>query len=214
MRNGYFLPAAAAGLVFLGSFAAEARPAYTTKYTYYTIGGDTAAAVYSAMIRRGPHVNGAKAYASTAATSSQEGKLAQGKSCEIKDYRLKIDFVIRLPKIKNENVLRGQVKARWQQFAQFLKKHEETHRSIWLDCARALETQVNAITATSCADADARASKLWTQMRQSCTSKHDAFDAAEQKRLLKHPFVMLVVGQQDHQTAAAAVPAKKRKKKK
>ena len=94
MRSPLLFPALAAAVTACGVSNAVAQPLQTTKYVYYTISGDSASKVYDAMIKRGPHVNGAKAYASTAATSSQQGKLAQGKSCEIQDYRLKIDFVI------------------------------------------------------------------------------------------------------------------------
>lgn len=208
MHRRFSLSILAMGLVAVAPLSASAKPIYTTKYTYYAIGGDTAAEIYNAMIRRGPHVNGARAYASTSATSSQEGRLAQGQMCSVQDYRLKIDFVIRLPRIKNEKVLTGATRARWQQFSQFLKKHEETHRSIWLDCARDLEVQVKSISVADCGAADTKAAKLWEQMRKSCTRKHDAFDAAEQKRLVRHPFVKLVLNQSGRTSNAAHVPVK------
>ncbi len=208
MYRRFSLPILAMVLVAVAPLCASAKPVYTTKYTYYSIGGDTAAEIYNAMIRRGPHVNGARAYASTSATSSQEGKLAQGQICSVQDYRLKIDFVIRLPRIKNEKLLTGATRARWQQFSQFLKKHEETHRSIWLDCARDLEVQVKAISVADCGAADTKAAKLWEQMRKSCARKHDAFDDAEQKRLVRHPFVRQVLNQSSRTSNAAHVPVK------
>lgn len=210
MRSPLLFPALAAAVMTCGVSNAVAQPLQTTKYVYYTISGDSASKVYDAMIKRGPHVNGAKAYASTAATSSQQGKLAQGKSCEIQDYRLKIDFVIRLPKVGNPKALTGAANTRWQQFSQFLKRHEETHRSIWLDCAAELEKDVRAINASDCSIADAKAAKLWAQMRQSCSRRHDAFDAAEQKKVLKHPFVRMVMSQQGKHVAAAALTVKKK----
>ena len=213
MRSLLLFPALAAAAMFCGISSAVAQPSQTTKYVYYSIAGDSASKIYNAMIKRGPHVNGAKAYASTAATSSQQGKLSQGKSCEIQDYRLKIDFVIRLPRISNPKALTGTAGSRWQQFSQFLKKHEETHRSIWLDCAAQLEEDVRAINAADCSVADAKATRLWTQMRQSCARRHDAFDAAEQKKVLKHPFVKLVMSQQGQHVAAAALTVKKKRKK-
>lgn len=184
--------------------SAFATPLQTTKYVYYTIAGDTAADLYSAMLSRGPHVNGAKAYAATTATSSQDGKLQQAKNCLIADYRLKIDFVIRLPKLKNEAALPPSDRLKWRQFSQFLKRHEETHRSIWLGCAQQLENKVRAIKVASCGDADAKASKLWDAMRKSCSRKHDAYDTAEQKRLLRHPFVRTVLKAKHSATAAAS----------
>ncbi|WP_373502479.1 DUF922 domain-containing protein [Aestuariivirga sp.] len=181
-----------AAVLGAGVLAAEAKPVQTTKYTYYTVGGDSAEDIYKAMIRRGPKVNGAKAYAATSATTTQDGKLLQGSSCQVKDYRLKLDFVIKLPKIKNEKVLPAADRNRWKQFSSFLKIHEETHRSIWLGCAADLERQVKAIRAKNCADADRKATQLWEKVRAACSKKHNAFDAAEQRKLMKHPFVQLV----------------------
>lgn len=181
-----------------------AKPVQKTKYTYYTVGGDSAQDIYNAMLRKGPKVNGAKAYAATSATTTQDGKLLQSTSCRIQDYQLKIDFVIKLPRIKNENVLPPKDRSRWQQFSAFLKKHEETHRAIWLGCAADLEKQVKSIKAKTCAEADKKAAALWEKMRNSCSKKHNAFDAAEQKKLMKHPFVKLVYGR-TAQTHGAAV---------
>lgn len=182
---------AAAAAIGLGG-AALAKPTQTTKYAYYTVSGDSAVEIYNAMIRKGPKVNGAKAYAATSATTTQDGKLFQGSSCKIEDYRLKLDFTIKLPKIKNEKVLPTAERKRWQQFSSFLKTHEETHRQIWMDCAADLERQVKQIRAKSCSDADRKANQLWEKIRAACNRKHVAFDAAEQKRLLSHPFVKMV----------------------
>ena len=196
-----------ATLSFLAlSAAAEAKPVQTTKYTYYAIGGASATAIYTNMLRRGPHVNGQKAYAATSATTSQDGKLLQAKSCVVQDYRLKIDFVIRLPQIKNESALPSSDRTRWRQFAQFLKKHEETHRSVWLACAQDLENKARAIVATSCSEADEQAAKLWDQMRRNCSRKHDAFDAAEQKRLMQQPFVKYVIRKKGSLARAVKAP--------
>lgn len=171
---------------------AMAKPVHSTRYSYYTVSGDSAVEIYDAMIHRGPNVNGAKAYAATSATTTQDGKLLQSSSCQIKDYRLKLSFVIKLPKIRNEKVLPASDRKQWQNFSAFLKSHEETHRQIWLNCAEDLERKVKAIKARSCSDADAKATKLWEKMRAACGKKHEAFDRAEQKRLMAHPFVQLV----------------------
>ena len=188
----------------LAAGAAMAKPAFTTKYVYYMVSGDTPQDIYRSMLSKGPRVNGAKAYAATSAVSAQDGKLLQGQSCKIEDYRLKIDFEIKLPKIRNESVLSASDRKRWQAFARFLKRHEETHRTIWLGCAADLERKVHAINAKSCADADANSAKLWQATRKACSKKHGAFDAAEQKKLMLHPFVQLVY-RRSQQTHAAKV---------
>lgn len=184
------------GLAVLAALSnsASARPLEKTNYKYYTIKGDSPAEIYNSMIRRGPDVNGVNAYASTSATSSQNGKLIQqGKSCRIDDYKFNINFTINLPKLKNEKALAGQTSAKWGQFKSFLKSHEETHKSIWMACAKTLETQVKSLRAKDCKSLDKQAAALWKKMRSSCDKQHAAFDAAEQRRLVKHPFVKLVL---------------------
>ena len=193
----------------LASANAVSKPSHTTKYTYYTISGDTPGAIYTTLVKRGPRVGGVKAYAATTAVSSQSGQLIQGKFCSLDDYRFKIDFTIKLPKLKNEAALKGATKSDWKKFSSFLKIHEETHRSIWLACAAALETKVKAIQTKSCAELNEKSTKLWEQMRVSCAKKQDAFDVAEQARLLRHPFVRLVLSQGTRSTKALAVLKKK-----
>jgi predicted secreted Zn-dependent protease len=190
---------------FIGG-SAFCKPHQTTKYTYYTISGNTPGAIYSTLVKRGPRVGGIKAYASTTAVSSQSGQLIPGKFCSLENYRFKIDFTIKLPKLKNEAALKGATRSDWKKFSGFLKAHEETHRSIWLACATALEAKVKAIQTTSCAELNERSTKLWEQMRVSCARKQDAFDAAEQARLLRHPFVRLVMSQGAKTSTALAIP--------
>jgi predicted secreted Zn-dependent protease len=183
--------------------SADAKPLQSTKYKYYAITGDTAPEIYSAMIRRGPDVNGMNAYASTSATSAQSGKLIlQGGVCRVDGYNFSIDFVINLPKLKNEAALSGQTAAKWSQFKNFLKVHEETHRTIWLGCAKELEAQVRGLRTADCKALDRQAAALWKKMRASCDRKHAAFDNAEQRRLVRHPFVKLVLGARVKSTKA------------
>jgi predicted secreted Zn-dependent protease len=151
-------------------------------------------------------VGGVKAYAATTAVSSQSGQLVPGKYCSLNDYKFKIDFTIKLPRLRNEAALKGATKSDWKKFASFLKAHEETHRSIWLSCAAALETKVKSIKTKSCAELNEKSTRLWEQMRVSCAKKQDAFDLAEQARLLRHPFVRLVLSQGARTSTALAIP--------
>lgn len=189
---------------------AAAKPAVTTNYVYYKVSGESAIDIYSSMLSRGPHVNGAKAYAATLAESSQSGKLEQKGLCRVRDYQFAMKFTIRLPRIADQESLTPKVSARWQQFTQFLKKHEETHRAIWVGCARDIEKQINALRAKSCNDVDRRAQQIVDRIQNACNRKHAAFDAAEQKRLSKHPFVKMVIARV--QQSAMAVTKRKKKR--
>ena len=200
---------AACGLVALTVVPVAAKPVVSTKYKYYSISGNSPGDIYLAMIRRGPDVNGVNANASTSATSSQSGKLVQGQSCKVDGYSFRIDFTINLPKLRNESALSGSTKRDWGTFKSFLKRHEETHRTIWLGCASQLEAQVKRLKAKDCNAIDKQAAKLWTKMRSTCDRQHKAFDTAEQRRLLSQPFVRLVLGKRGKSVAALKIAKKK-----
>lgn len=185
---------AAAIATCFASASVKAQPLASTKYQYYSINGNSALEVYRSMLSRGPRVNGVKAYAATSAQSSQAGFLVQGQSCRVRDYHFKIDFVIKLPRMANDGRLPPLVRAKWRQFSDFVKKHEETHRAIWMGCAREFESRIASLKSGTCDTLDARAAQLWDQIRMACDRKHQAFDAAQQKLLVRHPFVRLVLG--------------------
>ena len=185
---------------------AFSKPIQATKYTYYSISGDTPGEIYTTLVKRGPRVGGVKAYAATTAVSSQSGQLTQGEFCTVDDYKFKIDFTINLPKLKNEAALTGATRTDWKKFSSFLKIHEETHRSIWLACADDLEIKIHALKAKSCPELNEKSTALWEQMRASCAKKQDAFDVAERSRLLRHPFVKLVLSHGLRSTTALAIP--------
>ncbi len=205
---------AAVLLLSWGSQQAFAAPAFTTKYVYYKVSGDSAAGVYLSMLKRGPHVGGAKAYAATSAESSQRGKLELRNSCRITDYQYSVAFTIRLPKLANESSLSSKARARWQQFSGFLRQHEETHRAIWMGCAREIEAKVIALRGSSCDEIDRKAQAIREAIQKACNRKHVAFDAAEQKRLAKHPFVNMVMAPvyRPSKVTTNSLAAKKRKK--
>jgi predicted secreted Zn-dependent protease len=188
-----------------------AQPQAKTSYTYYSVSGNSAAALYDSMLRRGPHVNGAKAYAATSMNPTQQGRMIQGQSCRIADYSIKANFVIRLPKMSNETALKGETLARWQQFSSFLRKHEETHRTIWMGCASELESRIAAMRAPNCTSLDRKAAALWASIKKQCDRKHDAFDTTEQLRLIKHPFVRMVLRKPSRTTRVAAASSKRKR---
>lgn len=198
----------------LGSETTQAAPAFTTKYVYYKVSGDNAAGIYISMLKRGPHVKGEKAYAATSAESSQRGKLELTKSCRIIDYQYSIDFTIRLPKLTDEAALSAAARNRWQQFSSFLRKHEETHRAIWMGCANEIENKVRALHGRTCEEVDKKAQLIRDQVQNACNRKHVAFDAAEQKKLAKHPFVKMVLAPlyKPAKVKTTSLAPKKRKK--
>lgn len=179
-----------------GSLAAAAGAATVPniKYSYYTVSGRTPAEIYRAILKRGPTVEGNKALASTSAVAEQDGDLTESpSSCLISDYRLKLSFTVRLPRIQNEAVLPPADRQLWRQFSAFLKQHELRHTQLWLSCAADLERQVTGLKARTCKEASRRAAATWKKSLARCDRLQEAFDAEQRTELLNQPFMRKVM---------------------
>jgi predicted secreted Zn-dependent protease len=171
----------------------EAAPKNTpTKYVHYGVAGKTAPEIMASLHSRGPVVYGVSAYASTYAEYSQKGEATQtAKSCKIRNLDYRMQFVIRLPKHKNKESLKGSTASAWRGFEKFVRAHEETHRTIWMDCAQGHAAQVARLSAASCSQVEASAAKLWERNRAACNKRHAAFDAAERSKLARQPLIRM-----------------------
>lgn len=190
--------------------AAQAKP--VTNYTHYLIAGESAEGIYRSMLRKGPHVGGGKAYASTRMMPEVSAKTVQTKDgCRIQNFQVNMTFTIRLPQLKKSSDVDPDLRRSFSRFYEFAKKHEETHRAIWLKCAAEAEAQVNRVRARSCSQAEARGLAIVEEVARRCDSRHVAFDAAEQKRLVHHPFIKQVLAKQRKRSVAQASTSRKKK---
>ena len=172
--------------------AASAKP--VTNYTHYLIAGESAEGIYRAMLRRGPHVGGAKAYASTRMEPTISAQTVKGaNSCRIGQFKINMTFTIQLPQLKKSANVDPTLRKSFNRFYEFAKKHEETHRTIWLKCAAEAEAKVTRVTAKTCSEAEAQGLKIVEDIASECDARHLAFDASEQRRLVNHPFIKQVL---------------------
>ena len=170
---------------------ALAKPIVRIRYQYFTVSGMDASALHQSLVQKGPTVNGDKAYAATEVAGGQDGSLAPGAAgCRIANYRMKLDFTMRLPKLRPGVTLSPGLRSRWQSFEGFVRQHEGVHRDIWVGCATKVEQAVRAISARNCEAAQAMATGILNQMWKECAKKHDAFDAAQRHPLMRQPFII------------------------
>ncbi len=195
---GFLVSVLVCALMWTG--IANAKPKTTTKYTYYSISGKSARNLYQQMVSRGPHVSGDRALAATSVTTQQTGDLGGKSICRVRNYKISMDFTIRLPKVRSEKSLPPRLRKRWRAFYKFVRSHEQQHRAIWIGCARQIERNARKLRAKSCGKVDRLANAVFKKGMKACGRKHDVFDAAEQKRLARHPLVV----------AAKRVPRKSR----
>jgi predicted secreted Zn-dependent protease len=188
------LPCTTALCVLLCLSAAAEAKSQNTKYRYYTIGGSSVDGVYKEMLRRGPHVGGGKAYASTKMDPQVEAVTANdGDRCRIASFKINMTFTINLPKLQGSSALDASTRRSFDNFLAFARKHEERHRSIWLGCAAQAEAQIKNVSAATCGQAEAKGLAIMQKVANACDRKHAAFDASEQTKLAKHPFIRAVM---------------------
>jgi predicted secreted Zn-dependent protease len=165
-----------------------------TRYIHYGIAGTTAPEILASLHRLGPTVYGVNAYASTYAEYSQKGDMLKtAKSCKIKNFNYSMNFVVKLPKLKNEGALKGRTAAAWNGFEKFVRAHEDTHRQIWMNCAQKHANSIAKLAAPTCEQVTAQASKLWEKDRAACNARHAAFDASERRHLARQPLIRMAL---------------------
>ncbi|HEY7747928.1 MAG TPA: DUF922 domain-containing protein [Aestuariivirgaceae bacterium] len=182
-----------------------------TNYVHYLVAGNSAQRLFESMISNGPRVGGGKAYASTRmdpkVLASTESTADQ---CRVASFKLSMNFTIRLPQLENDQKMSPELRQSFERFYIFAKRHEETHRAIWLQCAAEAEAMAIGITAPTCAEAEAKSLKIVEDVSKSCDKRHAEFDAAEQKKLSKHPFLRQALFRVGDQKAEAPVSTKQR----
>jgi predicted secreted Zn-dependent protease len=187
----------------LAVIGTQAEPA--TKYTHYLISGTSANSLHDSMLHGGPYVNGRKAYAATKVKLNPGAQFVSGEGqCRVRGLDFGMSFVIRLPRLNKKAKLDPAVLRRFNEFYAFTKKHEETHRSIWLRCAAAAEARINAVRDSTCQQAELKARQILYEVADDCNRRHVAFDAAEQKLLPRLSFIKLVAARPNNAATSAA----------
>lgn len=181
--------AAAAAIAFVAFVVpAAGKPVVKTTYTYYTITGADPVSLHQSMVRQGRG-----AYASTSTDLSFDAIFEQTSSgCRFRSMTTKLDFVIRLPRLKAGSRLPPDVSNRWKTFERFAREHENAHRQIWIGCANELERKVRSIRNPICSRIKSQAQAVVAQTWSACERKHHAFDTAQQKALRRQPLIQSV----------------------
>jgi predicted secreted Zn-dependent protease len=177
-----------------------------TNYVHYLVTGSSAQGLFESMLSNGPRVAGGKAYASTRMDPDVTASTAaSGRQCRIASFNMNMTFTIRLPQLENGRKVNPALRSSFERFYAFAKRHEETHREIWLKCAAEAESLAIGVAAGTCAEAEARGLKIVEEVSKRCDRRHAEFDAGEQKQLSKHPFMkQALFGLRSPQEAALA----------
>ena len=187
MKSARYLTALGLFITLYQTSPTSAQPTSHTTYSYFLVSGNSLPELHSNMVRNGPTANGVRGYGTTTAIM---GRRMSAGACSAKgSYHFDVEFLIKLPRASKTVALSAGELSMWNRFAQFVKKHEETHRSIWMGCAAEFDRLLQASTSQNCAARQAKAMSLWREMVAVCRPKQIAFDGAQQGVLSKNPFI-------------------------
>ncbi len=189
MKIVFSLAALGSFLTICQALPAGAGASSHTTYLYFPVEGNSLPELHSDMVRNGPTANGVRGYG---VTSVDPGKRLDIAACKKSgSYHFDVEFLIHLPKATNAaaSSLSPRDRGMWMRFTQFVKKHEETHRSIWMVCAADFERRLQAGGAQDCASGQTKVRALWSQMIAECSPKQVAFDNAQRGIVSANPFI-------------------------
>lgn len=177
-----------AGILIIGATAeATAGITSSTVTRYYGVGGTSKGSLATKMRSNpfrgdngGAVANIRPKYALKVSTAPSGG------TCRVTDIDLDVRFVMTLPRA-NEGAMAPGTRASWRSFVGFARRHEATHRSIYLQCARNFMVKARQFSGAGCAALQSRVRQLLNAEDRACDRRHAAFDRSERRRLAGQP---------------------------
>jgi predicted secreted Zn-dependent protease len=162
----------------------------TSKVAYYPVMGATAPEVYEFIKTKVPRVVGNATFAFTAIATKFDAKaLQKGKACRFSRHTTSALYVFNIPQHSRPESLKPKTRQKWFAFTEYLKIHEEGHRTIWRDCFAALDTEMLTLSAPTCRELSLQRDAVFTRIKRECVAKDEAFDVIFRKQVLSDPFV-------------------------
>jgi predicted secreted Zn-dependent protease len=156
----------------------------STDYRDYIVRGTSRSALLSYMKENPFPGDEGPAYANIRQTYSLAVHTReQGGVCRPSAVDVNIHFVITLPKAANASSLAGDARASWYQFVAFARHHEETRRSIFLECGRAFVAKAMQLSSKSCSALEATIRNQFEAAKIACDRRQTAYGRADDPRV-------------------------------
>ncbi|MCB1490149.1 MAG: DUF922 domain-containing protein [Bauldia sp.] len=156
----------------------------STQYRSYYVSGSTARSLVSYMRShpfrgdRGDAVANVRPnYRLSMATKSSGG------TCRASAVNLHIAFTMTLPRARSESAMASSTRNAWRSFVSFAKRHESTHRNIYIQCGNSFVAKAQRMTNKSCGALQASIRRLLESEKRSCEAKQRAFDRRDYGRV-------------------------------
>ena len=173
--------------LFADSLAAFAGVTSTTSTRYYNVSGTTKKTLAHKMRSNPFRGDRGGAVANIRPKYTLDVKTVKtGGTCKASNVNLRVRFVLTLPRAK-EGAMSSGTRSVWRSFVSFARRHEQRHRSIYMQCARNFVAKAKRLTAPSCGAVKAKARRLLNAEDRACDRRHAAFDRSERKRLVRQP---------------------------
>lgn len=156
----------------------------STSNRYYNVSG-TSKATLARKMRSNPfRGDGGRAVANIRPNYSLNVVTKQtGSTCKVATVDLNIRFTLTLPRAKEAAMSEG-TRSVWRSFVSFARRHEQRHRTIYLQCARNFVTKAQRLSGASCSTLKAKARRMLASEERACDKRHAAFDRSERRRLV------------------------------
>lgn len=177
--------AAVAACIAAGaSVAALADVRTSTQHRSYSVGGTTASSLVSYMRSNPFHGTRGDAVANIRPSYGLSVATRQnGGTCRASSVTLNIRFVMTLPSARNASAMSSSTRSAWNSFVAFTRRHEETHRNIYIQCGNAFVAKAQRLTASNCGALQASVRRLLETEKRACERRQIAFDRADYGRV-------------------------------
>ena len=173
-----------AGMVAGLCTAAMAEVRSSTQSRSYNVGGATARSLVSYMRSRPFHGSNGDAVANIRPSYALSVATRQsGSVCRASKVTLNMRFVMTLPRAQSASAMSASTRSAWNAFVAFTRRHEETHRSIYVQCGNNFVAKAERMTASNCGALQASIRKLLEREKSACESRQRAFDRSDYRRV-------------------------------
>lgn len=176
--------AVVAGVAGSLSAGALAEVRSSTQTRTYSVGGTTAASLVSYMRSNPFHGSRGDAVANIQPSYSLSTITRQtGGTCHASKVTLGMRFVMTLPHARSAAAMGSSTRSAWNSFVAFSRRHEETHRGIYVQCGNNFVAKAQRLTASNCGALEASIRRLLETEKRACETRQRAFDRADYGRL-------------------------------
>jgi len=172
----------ATGVAISLNLGAAAGVKTSTRTQYYSVGGTSARTLVGYM--RSKPFRGATGDAVASIRPSYALDIASkqsGGTCRATSVTLNITFAVTVPRARS--ALDGGTRSAWDGFVAFAKRHEEGHRSIYIQCGNSFVAKAEQLSSATCGSLQAAIRKLHEVEKGVCDNRQRAYDRSEYGRV-------------------------------